>query len=124
MSINTLNNYDELLFSDKLKNTKLRNMCNTSINTYRDQDVSEYPNMKKNMKKYRVRLFELLKTLMQSNEKRYSNNDENEIITVKFIEFTQYVFEHFENLEKMKDVNTQFKLLSTIDKVLLMNNSS
>lgn len=124
MSINTLNNYDELLFSDKLKNTKLKNMSNTSINTYRDQDVSEYPNMKKNMKKYRVRLFELLKTLMQSNEKKYSNNDENEIITVKFIEFTQYVFEHFENLEKMKDVNTQFKLLSTIDKVLLMNNSS
>lgn len=121
-----MNNYDELLFNGKIKkinNTKKR-LPTDSINTYRNLDVSEYPNFKTNMKKHRKRVFELLKTMMYSNDKKYKNDDEHDIITLKFIELCDEIFIHFENHEKINEVNEQFNILSKLDKVLLTNNSS
>lgn len=119
-----MNNYDELLFNGKIKKCSKNKNNLESSNTYRGQDISEYPHFIKNMKKYRKRLFDLLKSMMYSNDEKYPNSDENDIMTTKFIEFCNEVFVHFENMEKITDVNHQFSVLSKIDKVLLVNNSS
>jgi hypothetical protein len=123
-----MNTYDNILFNDKIKkinSTRNKNNSDTiSSNEYRNLDVSEFPNFKKNMKKYRKRLFDLLKTMLQSNNEKFKNEDEHDIITMKFIELSYEIFEHFNNLEKINNVNDQFSILNKIDKVLLSNNSS
>lgn len=120
-----MNDYDELLFNGKLKNKKRGDSeILGGENAYRNIDVSEYPNFKKNMKIYRKRVFELLKIMLYSNKKKHSNADEIDVITMKFIDLCNDIFVHFENLEKVEVVNDQFSILSKIDKVLLSNNSS
>ena len=120
-----MNNYDEILFNDKLKNKKKGDPASIgTINTYRNIDVSEYPNFKNNMKMYRKRVFALIKTMMYSNDKKYKNDDELDVITIKFIEICDEIFRHFEHLKNVDTVNEQFSILSKIDKILLSNNSS
>lgn len=121
-----MNNYDELLFNGRMKKQSKNNkiLSTDSINNYRNLDVSDHPNFKTNMKKHRKRIFELLKTMMYSNEKKHKNDDETDIITMKFIELCDEIILHFENLAKISEVNEQFSILSKLDKVLLSNNSS
>lgn len=122
-----MNNYDELLFNGKLKKSSTKTSIATHApNTYRGLDVSEYPNFKNNMEKYRDRLNKLIDIMMSDddNDDKHLNRDEHDIITMKFIEFSFQVFDHFDNLEKIEDVNTQFNIISKIDKVLLSNHSS
>jgi len=119
-----MNNFDELLFSEKLKKIKVKNNSRDTGATYRKTDVSEYMDFKKNMKRYRKRLFGLIKVLMQSNDEVHTHTDEYPELTTMFLQFANESFQHFNNLEKMKDVNDRFNLLSKLDKVMLSNNSS
>lgn len=122
-----MNNYDELLFNGKLKKSSAKTSIATHTpNTYRGLDVSEYPNFKNNMEKYCDRLNKLIDIMMSDDDDddKHLNRDEHDIITMKFIEFSFQVFDHFDNLEKIEDVNKQFNIISKVDKVLLSNHSS
>jgi hypothetical protein len=136
-----MNEYDTLLFNDMVKKTKQNkngdNNINNNIinidkqdrddepilkndcNTYRGLDISDYPLFKEHMKTYKKRIQTLIKTLVQCDEKKYKNEDVNTEITLKFIEFAYDMFNHFENIETVKNVNERFNLMTKVDKILL-----
>lgn len=114
-----MNEYDSLMFTNKIKNIKKTDIINNSINEYRGIDVSEYPDFTRKMKKYRKRIFELLKQMMHSSRETHATHDETHEFTHKFIDFIYYAFEHFEDIDKSKEVSERFNIVSSIDKIML-----